>query len=72
MVTRKAAPALRLRRNRPIKLGTCHFNNVSMLRGRVKDPFSRAARNRATRSRRFSWVGMRESLRIWKILDMVG
>ena len=24
-------------RNRPIKLGTCHFNNVSMLRGRVKE-----------------------------------
>eukprot|EP00435_Cladocopium_sp_Y103_P071061 s392_g36.t1 len=23
-------------RNRPIKLGTCHFNNVAMLRGRVK------------------------------------
>lgn len=24
-------------RNRPIKLGTCHFNNVAMLRGRVKE-----------------------------------
>ncbi|CAJ1348401.1 unnamed protein product [Effrenium voratum] len=24
-------------RNRPIKLGSCHFNNVSMLRGRVKE-----------------------------------
>ncbi|CAE7385880.1 La [Symbiodinium pilosum] len=24
-------------RNRPIKLGTCHFNNVTMLRGRVKE-----------------------------------